>query len=97
MECGELSAEWEFEVLDESKLTLDKIFAGGTKSFHYEYDLGDDWIHEITIERQIESEETKPGCTAGARACPPEDCGASPDTTICWWLSQTPTMKIMRF
>jgi hypothetical protein len=72
---GEPNPEWDFEVLDEGKLTLEKIFTGGIKSFQYEYDLGDDWVHEITLIRQIESEETKPGCIDGARACPPEDCG----------------------
>ncbi len=77
-EYGELSLEWDFEVLDESKITLMEIFADGNRSFQYEYDLGDDWIHEVTLERQIEGEEeTKPGCTAGARACPPEDCGGA--------------------
>jgi len=75
---GEPSPEWDFEVLDEAKLTLEKIFTGGKKSFQYEYDLGDSWIHEITLKGQIEGEETKPGCTAGARACPPEDCGSVP-------------------
>ena len=77
-EYGDLISEWDFEVLDESKLTLGKIFAGGTKSFQYEYDMGDSWMHDITLQRQIESDETKPGCTAGARACPPEDCGSVP-------------------
>ena len=77
-EYGEPNPEYDFEVLDESKLTLEKIFAGGTKSFQYEYDMGDSWMHEITLQREIESEDTKPGCTAGARACPPEDCGSVP-------------------
>ncbi len=63
--------------VDESKLTLEKIFAAGKKSFQYEYDMGDSWMHDITLKRQIES-ETKPGCTKGARACPPEDCGSVP-------------------
>ena len=40
--------------------------------------MGDSWIHDITLKRKIGSEETKPGCTAGARACPPEDCGSVP-------------------
>ena len=77
-EYGELSSEWDFGVLDESKLTLKKIFAGGNRAFQYEYDLGDDWIHEITLKRQIAGEKTKLGCIAGARACPPEDCGGVP-------------------
>jgi hypothetical protein len=47
--------------------------AGST--FLYTYDFGDDWEHDITVERM----ERQPGagivCTGGARACPPEDCG----------------------
>ena len=74
-EYSEPSPEWDPDVLDEGKLSLEKIFTAGTRSFQYEYDLGDSWIHDITFERQIESEDIKPGCTGGARACPPEDCG----------------------
>jgi hypothetical protein len=76
---GEPSAEWDFEVLDSGKMTLEKIFFPGRTSFIYEYDLGDGWRHEITLLGSVEGEaEGKPGCTAGARACPPEDCGGSP-------------------
>jgi hypothetical protein len=46
-------------------------------SFSYEYDFGDGWSHLITLERVQEVEEgtVYPRCVAGARACPPEDCG----------------------
>jgi transcriptional regulator with XRE-family HTH domain len=46
-------------------------------SFLYEYDFGDGWNHMITLERIQEVEEgmVYPYCVAGARACPPEDCG----------------------
>jgi Plasmid pRiA4b ORF-3-like protein len=43
----------------------------------YEYDFGDDWVHEIDLEA-IGSRQrgTKyPRCLAGQRTCPPEDCG----------------------
>jgi len=76
---GELPAEWEFEVFDSRKMTLDKIFSGGVKSFFYDYDMGDDWRHRITLMGTVEGEgEEKPACIAGARACPPEDCGGPP-------------------
>jgi hypothetical protein len=45
--------------------------------FIYHYDFGDDWRHEIHIEREIE-EDLNPRqvrCVAGENACPPEDCG----------------------
>lgn len=43
----------------------------------YEYDFGDDWQHEIVLEavRRREPGTRYPRCLAGARACPPEDCG----------------------
>ncbi|MGD0855983.1 MAG: plasmid pRiA4b ORF-3 family protein [Dehalococcoidia bacterium] len=73
---GEPSAEWDIEILDSRKITLEKIFCGGKTSFLYEYDLGDSWRHEITLLGSVEGEpEGNPRCTAGARACPPEDCG----------------------
>ncbi len=74
---GEPSPERDFEVLDSRKMTLEKIFSQGRPSFMYEYDFGDGWRHEIKLLGKIEGEE-KLGCTAGARACPPEDCGGPP-------------------
>ena len=75
---GEPSTEWDIEVLDSRKMTLEKIFTEGKKSFLYEYDLGDSWRHEITLLGTAETEgEEKLACTAGARACPPEDCGGT--------------------
>jgi hypothetical protein len=43
----------------------------------YEYDLGDGWEHEVLLETATSRQpKTKyPRCLAGARACPPEDCG----------------------
>jgi hypothetical protein len=48
--------------------------------FRYWYDFGDDWMHEIQIEREVESETGKRNarCIAGEHACPPEDCGGVP-------------------
>lgn len=48
--------------------------------FVYQYDFGDDWIHEVLIE-SIEAPDPNgyyPDCIGGARACPPEDCGGIP-------------------
>lgn len=43
----------------------------------YEYDFGDGWEHQITLEKTSvpESGVKYPRCLAGARACPPEDIG----------------------
>ncbi|WP_462318904.1 plasmid pRiA4b ORF-3 family protein [Marinilabilia sp.] len=46
-------------------------------SIVYQYDMGDNWRHLITLEKQTEPEplEYYPVCVDGARECPPEDCG----------------------
>ena len=43
----------------------------------YEYDFGDGWEHEITLEAILprQAGQKYPLCVDGARACPPEDCG----------------------
>jgi hypothetical protein len=43
----------------------------------YEYDFGDGWEHELTLEKVLprQAGQTYPFCVDGARACPPEDCG----------------------
>jgi hypothetical protein len=45
--------------------------------FSYEYDFGDEWIHQLVVEeRFLPAEGVKyPTCVGGQRACPPEDCG----------------------
>ena len=71
------SGELEFE--DEKKLKLDQLVGPG-QSIRYEYDFGDGWNHEVLVEKAIEPDERihYPICVAGARACPPEDCGGPP-------------------
>ena len=43
----------------------------------YVYDFGDYWQHELVLEGLLLAEPGTryPRCLAGARACPPEDCG----------------------
>jgi Plasmid pRiA4b ORF-3-like protein len=45
--------------------------------FHYIYDFGDDWKHDILVEGVTDAGPgiAYPRCIAGSRACPPEDCG----------------------
>ena len=64
-------------VLDEKKVRLDRLVSEEKERFHYLYDFGDSWEHEILVEKIIPPEKgtTYPVCLTGKRACPPEDCG----------------------
>jgi len=55
----------------------DLLDAGGGKAFHYIYDFGDDWDHEVRVERITEAEPgaTYPRLLKAERRCPPEDVG----------------------
>jgi hypothetical protein len=46
-------------------------------SLFYQYDFGDDWLHEILFEKIVRFDKKRiyPFCTAGRNAGPPEDCG----------------------
>lgn len=74
---GEPSADWGFGVRDESKVRLSRVVSGIKTKFVYEYDFGDDWLHQILVEKILPLEEGAPYpvCVTGKRACPPEDCG----------------------
>jgi hypothetical protein len=62
-------------VADERQYTLERLFDSKGR-FRYEYDFGDSWWHDISVEEVTEVAGTfAPRCIAGARACPPEDCG----------------------
>jgi len=42
----------------------------------YEYDFGDGWEHELLLEEILNADKPfQRCCVAGARRCPPEDCG----------------------
>jgi len=45
--------------------------------FYYEYDFGDNWLHQLIVEERFPPEGgvEYPVCVAGQRACPPEDSG----------------------
>ncbi len=49
----------------------------GNASCRYTYDFGDDWEHDIVLEKVLPRKKgvEYPVCIAGKRACPPEDVG----------------------
>ena len=68
------------EILPGWELPITGYFLEGNPRAEYEYDFGDSWIHEITLEtiapRQVGAKY--PRCLDGRSACPPEDCGGPP-------------------
>ncbi|MGE5591908.1 MAG: plasmid pRiA4b ORF-3 family protein [Bacillota bacterium] len=77
---GEPDPEWDWrEVKSARRVTLHEVaVAVGPKGrFRYVYDFGDDWRHNVVVEKVLLAEQhvRYPICLAGRRACPPEDCG----------------------
>jgi hypothetical protein len=64
-------------VISERRVRLGQLIVREKEKFVYEYDFGDDWRHEIVVERILPAELENPGptCLAGKRRAPPEDCG----------------------
>lgn len=77
VEYGKPEPAFDFHVHDEKKIKLSQVVTGEKFKFHYVYDFGDDWEHEIILEKILpsESEVIYPICVKGKRACPPENCG----------------------
>jgi hypothetical protein len=71
MDEGELNME------DATKTKLSEVVREAGKKFGYRYDFGDDWRHEVLVEKVVPMEAGMRliMCLAGGRACPPEDVG----------------------
>ena len=69
--------EEEFEY--DTEVFLKDYLSLKNKRFSYEYDFGDSWHHQITLEKILEKEKDVkyPQCLDGALSCPPEDCGGT--------------------
>jgi len=67
----------EMNMKDEESVLLGQVVARAKQKFVYEYDFGDSWEHAIVAEKMLPIDPLAkyPICLAGARACPPEDCG----------------------
>lgn len=81
-EYGEPDPDNEFNELyfiNSQRARLSQIVRSKGVTFIYEYDFGDSWIHELSIEDILEPAVggRYPICLEGERACPPEDCGGS--------------------
>ena len=79
--CGEFGSpddddDWS-ERKDETTAALAQVAAAERAKVVYAYDFGDDWRHDIVVEKIMPGEPgmAYPRCTGGRRAAPPEDCG----------------------
>jgi hypothetical protein len=65
---------------DETKHRLADLIRTEGDKFSYTYDFGDDWEHEVKVKAILPMVKPPKAahCIAGARACPPEDCGSIP-------------------
>jgi hypothetical protein len=79
--CGQFGSldqddDWG-EQQDETTATLAQVAATERAKVVYSYDFGDDWRHDIVVEKIIPAEPgvAYPRCTGGRRDAPPEDCG----------------------
>jgi hypothetical protein len=62
----------------ENRARLHQVAPKAGASFMYVYDFGDDWVHNIKVEKILDKDEQfvgKPLCLKGQLSCPPEDCG----------------------
>ena len=64
-------------MIDARRVTVAEVLPAVRKKLIYEYDFGDGWEHEVKVVGIGPAAKgvKYPRCTAGARACPLEDCG----------------------
>ena len=65
---------------DERNFAVCDLVSQEGSQFTYVYDFGDNWQHDLLVEKIHPAEEDThyPICLEGARACPPEDVGGIP-------------------
>ena len=69
--------DFDSDVLDERRYTLQNLVTKIGQRFGYQYDFGDNWEHEVQFEQMLSADPAfkHPACLDGENACPPEDCG----------------------
>jgi len=71
---------------DARQVTLGALRFRLNERFLYEYDFGDQWEHEVRVEKilPLEARRKYPVCIGGQRAGPPEDCGGPQAYDAMW-------------
>jgi hypothetical protein len=61
--------------LESKEVKLSRLLDAEKMKFEYLYDFGDNWVHEISVEKitPVNKNKTYPACIGGKRNCPPED------------------------
>jgi len=87
IDCTYAIEEYEREVptLYDSECPITYIFKEKGDSIVYVYDFGDNWRHDVVLEKILvkDSKQKYPVCLKGVLACPPEDCGSIPGYDQC--------------
>ncbi len=65
------------ESVDYTKVKISDLLTKEGDRILYVYDFGDDWEHDILLEKILPADSSAqyPVCTAGKNNCPPEDVG----------------------
>ena len=76
-QIGVPDLDWDNDCADEADTTLDQVLLGPKDRVRYTYDFGDNWEHDIVLEKVTEPDagDGRPVLLTGKGACPPEDCG----------------------
>jgi hypothetical protein len=82
--AGPLDDESGRPIPDAKRIKLASYFEEPDDTCLYRYDFGDDWEHEVRLERIVELPDSfRRRLLAGERAFPPEDCGGVPGYYEC--------------
>ncbi|AVP96069.1 hypothetical protein C7S18_02170 [Ahniella affigens] len=75
--CRPLDESADAGAINEARVKLDKILNEAHRTLRYTYDFGDNWEHDIKLDKILPADPAfdRPQFLKGARACPPEDCG----------------------
>jgi hypothetical protein len=73
----QLYEDEDLDVTDDGDVKLAQVLETEGDSMIYVYDFGDNWQHEVVLEKSLSAEGAadRPVCLGGERRCPPEDVG----------------------